>query len=148
MDVINAMFLSVVVGAIIALPAVYSEIFRRGKDLPILMDVHACWGKTCTSGEVFILSIFVHMVSSLAFGGGYVTLFFLGWFRNFSILSILSYAIIFYLFWGVLVLPLIRLGFFGRREGGLVWAELLTSHVLFGLGLWAAFKLFPVFLPF
>lgn len=148
MDVINAMFLSAVVGAIIALPAVWSEIFRQGKDLPILMDVHACWDKVCTPHEVFTLSFFVHIVSSVAFGGGYMTLFFLGWFKDFLLFSILSYALLFYLVWGLVVLPLIRLGFFGRHEGGLVWAELLASHLLFGVGLWAALKLFPVFLPF
>lgn len=148
MDVVNAMFLSAAIGAIIALPAIYTEIFRRGKDLPILMDVHACWGGTCTDAQVFALSIFVHFIISIAFGGLYMAAYLIGIFQNFSISEIALYTGLFYLLIGLVVLPIMQLGWFGRREGNLVWLELLGSNILFGLGFWLAFKFFPVFLPF
>lgn len=148
MDVVNAMFLSAVVGAIIALPAIYSEIFRRGKDLPILMDVKACWGGTCNDAQVFALSLFAHFVISITFGGLYMAVYLIGIFQDFSISEIALYTVLFYLLIGLVILPIMRLGWFGRREGNLVWLELLGSNILFGFGFWAAFKLFPVFLPF
>lgn len=148
MDVINAMFIGAVIGLIIALPAIYAEIFREVKDLPILVDVHACWGRVCTDREVFWLSLFVHFIFAIAFGGLYATMFFVGLARDFSFVSILFFAAVFYLFWGFLILPLLRLGIFGSREGKYVWAELLISHFLMTAGFWAAYRLFPVFLPF
>jgi hypothetical protein len=148
MDVVNGMFIGAVIGLIVALPAIYSEIFRQVKDLPILVDVHACWDDTCTDEEVFTLSLFIHMLFSITFGGLYMALYLIGWVHNFSFFSILGYTALFYVFLGGIILPLIRLGAFGRREGKHVWAELLLSNLLFGLGFWAALRLFPVFLPF
>lgn len=149
MEIINGMFLGAVIGAIIAIPAIISEFTRRGKNLPILMDVHACWGRKCTDEEVFVLSLFVHFLLAIAFGGIYLFLVLMGWrFHDFAIFSLLEYAIYFWFVVGVLILPLARLGVFGRREGNWVWLELLISFLLFGLGIWTAMQLFPVFLPF
>lgn len=148
MDVVNAMFLSAVVGVIIAIPSVISEFTRRGKNLPILMDVRACWGKTCSAEEVFVFSLFTHLILAIAFGGLYMFLALVGWqFHDFELLSILEYALYFWFFVGVIILPAVRLGFFGRREGRVVWLELLISYALQGFGFWAAFRILPVFLP-
>lgn len=148
MEVINAMFVSAMVGIVIALPAMFSELTRRGKNLPILVDVKACWGRVCTPEETFILSLFMHLLLAVTFGGLYMLLALLGWrFHDFRLLSILEYGLYFWVFVGVMILPLVKLGIFGRREGRFVWLELLSTYVLQSLGLWAAWRLFPVFLP-
>ena len=148
MDVINAMFLSTAVGAFLALPAVVSEFLRRGKNLPLLLDVRACWGRVCTAEETFVLSLFTHFLLSMAFGGLYMFAVLSGWlFHDFQLGSIVTYAVIFWLFIGVVIFPLVRLGFFGQREGRWAWLELLASTFLEAIGFWAALRLFPVFLP-
>lgn len=148
MDVVNAMFLSAVVGMIIAIPAMVSELTRRGKNLPLLVDVRACWGHVCTAEETFILSLFTHFLISISFGGLYVLAVLLGWgFHDFRVSSILVYALIFWLLAGGVIFPLVRLGFFGQREGRWAWLELLVSIFFQATGFWLALRLFPVFLP-
>jgi len=147
MEVLNGMFLGAIIGVIIAIPAVISEFTRRGKDLPILMNVHACWGRKCTPEEIFVLSLFVHMLLSIVFGGLYMFLEMMGWgFNNFEIWSLFEYALYFWLVLGVVILPIVNLGFFGRREGKWVPLELLVSQFLFAFGIWLLLKLFPIFL--
>lgn len=142
------MFLSAAAGVLIALPALLGELFRRGKNLPILMDVHACWGRPCTAEETFLLSLATHLLISIAFGGLYMFLALLGWgFHDFTLLSLVRYGVGFWLVVGGILLPLSRLGFFGRREGRWVWLELLISQALLTVGFWASLRLFPVFLP-
>lgn len=148
MDVVSAMFLSAVVGIIIALPAIVFEIARRGKNLPLLVDVHACWGRVCTAEETFILSLFTHILVSIAFGGVYMFLVLSGWgFHDFRLRTLMPYAIGFWLLVGLVIFPLVRLGFFGQREGKWAWLELLISILFETIGFWLALDLFPVFLP-
>ncbi len=148
MEVINGLFLGAAIGLVIALPAIVAEICRRDRNLPILVDVHACWGQTCKRSEVFWLSLFVHELMAMAFGGLYMLLLIRQWyFLDFRLLALLEYAIYFWLVYGGIVLPLARLGFFGRREGRWVWLELLIAHHLLGFGLWLTLELFPVFRP-
>lgn len=147
MDIVNGLFLGAVVGLIIALPAIISEIFRRGATLPILIDIETVGKKHYKPREVFILSLAAHEAMALLFGGLYMFLVRVGWrFHDFTLASLGEYAFYFWFFIGGIVCPLIRLGFFGRREGRWVWLELLIAHHLFGLGLWAALRLFPIFL--
>lgn len=148
MDVINAMFISSVIGLILAAPAFVSELFRRGKNLPLLIDVQACWGRRCTPEETFFLSLFTHLLLELLFGAGYMLLVLLGWwFHDFRFLSILLYGGAHSLLIGLIIFPLVRIGVFGRREGSFVWVEFLFSRFLTAVGFWAAFRLFPIFLP-
>ncbi|MDP3985494.1 MAG: hypothetical protein Q8P82_01905 [bacterium] len=148
MDVVNGMFLGAAVGLVIAIPAFVSELTRRGKNLPLLMDVHACWKRTCTPEETFLLSLFTHILASLSFGGLYAFFAIMGWGnQNFHLPSIAAFGMIFYLLIGVIILPLAGLGMFARKEGRLVWLELFAIQFLTSVGLWFAYRMFPVFLP-
>lgn len=148
MDVINAMFVGAVAGLIVALPAIWSEIFRRGKNLPILVDVHACWGGKCHDGEVFTLSFFTHMMTAIGFGGFYMVFYLLGWgIYDFNLGTLLVYTIFFWLVISLVIFPLVGIGWFGKREGRWVWAESLMGYVLIAVVFWGILQLFPVFLP-
>lgn len=148
MDIINGIFLGAAIGTIVALPAIVSEVLHRRKNLPILVDVHACWGRTCTPVEVFWLSLFAHELMAMLFGAIYMLLVVRGWqFHNFELWPLVEYALYFWIFMCLIILPLVGMGLFGRRESGWIWLELLIAHHLFGLGLWLALRLFPVFLP-
>ncbi len=148
MEIINGIFLGAVVGLIIALPVIISEIFRRGKNLPLIVDIETIGDKKNTPMEVFVMSLLAHEAMAMLFGGLYMGLVDAGiYFHDFTARSLATYAFLFWILIGAIVCPLISLGFFGRREGRWVWLELLIAHHLFGLGLWFAIRLFPVFIP-
>ena len=70
----------------------------------------------------------------MLFGLIYVLFVERGWLfvthRPYTFLSFLVYGFLSWIFVGVILYPLLQMGFFGRREGSHVWIETLVSHML------------------
>jgi hypothetical protein len=61
--------------------------------------------------------------------------------------NLLLYGIVFWIFVGAFVMPIFRLGFFGRRGGRWSWLELLVVHLLLAFFIWLGIIIFPVLRP-
>ncbi|TAL20486.1 hypothetical protein EPN90_00865 [Patescibacteria group bacterium] len=138
MTIIDGLFTGLVIGFITSIPAVISEIVRHGKNLPLLIDVKEIGTHHLKEKYVLEWSLFLHLGLSAVFGGFYPALVSLGAFATYSFFSVALYGLIFYLFFGLFIFPAIGLGLFGRREGHLVWLELLLTSVLYVAGFWYA----------
>jgi len=149
MTVISAVFLSLVAGVITAVPGFLSELEKRApKNIPLLIDIKTFWGKKLTPGEIFILGLSIHLLIAALFGALYEYLALSGFVAfPYQILSLLGYAFCFYLFIGGIILPVVGLGLFGRKEGKTVWYELLITHHLLGFFVWLAVAIFPSLKP-
>lgn len=127
MSVFEAMFSGFMIGLVLAVPAFVTETLHHGRNLPILMDVKTFWGARLSPEAVLWWSVAVHLLMSTLFGGVYVLLANrlpgLPW----SPASLTFYALGYYVVIGGILLPMVGLGMFGRREGGAVWLELLMS---------------------
>ncbi len=127
MTIFEAMFSGLAIGLVLAVPAFVSETLHHGRNLPLLMDVRTFWGARLSPDAVLWWSVTVHLLMSTLFGGAYVVLAGrlpgLPW----SIPSLAFYALGYYVIVGGILLPLVGIGLFGRREGSLVWLELLLS---------------------
>lgn len=121
------MFSGFVIGLVLAVPAFVTETLHHGRNLPILMDVKTFWGARLSADAVLWWSVAVHLLMSTLFGGVYALLVNrlpgLPW----SPASLAFYALGYYVVVGGVLLPMIGLGMFGRREGGVVWLELLLA---------------------
>ncbi len=140
MTIIVGMSISCMVGFVLSIPAIIAEIKHRTENLPLLVDIHKWFGRKYTPGEVFAIGLLIHLLIATLFGGLYVLLqsidFTAGVFVDYQIASLLSYSVVFWLFVGLILFPVLGLGFFGRREGSFVWLELLITHILLGVGFW------------
>jgi len=140
MTILVGMSISCMVGFVLSIPATIAEIRHRTDNLPLLVDIHKWFGRKFTPGEVFAIGLLTHLLIATLFGGLYVFLqgysFTAQIFVDYQIASLLSYSIAFWVFVGVILFPILGLGFFGRREGRFVWLELLITHILLGVGFW------------
>lgn len=134
--------LSGLVGFVLAIPAIVAEwTEKRGQhSLPVLVDVKKNWWPGLTHRELFFVGLFVHVVLSTLFGLIYVVFVEQGWLfitnDPYSILSLVIYAVGAWLVTGFLIFPVIGFGFFGRKEEGSVWAEILATYFVLGIILW------------
>ncbi|MDA1038338.1 MAG: hypothetical protein O2877_01460, partial [bacterium] len=60
----------------------------------------------------------------------------------YSFWSLIAYAIVAWVIIGFIFFPIIGFGFFGKKEGGLVWAEVLSMMLILGVSLWLLVKWF------
>jgi len=51
-------------------------------------------------------------------------------------MSLVIYAIGAWIVVGAILMPLLRMGLFGSREGRYVWLEIFFGMMLIGLGMW------------
>lgn len=127
MSVFEAMFSGFVIGLVLAVPAFVSETIHHGRNLPLLMDVKTFWGARLSPDAVLWWSVAVHLLMSTLFGGAYALLATrlpgLPWSPG----SLALYGLGYYVVTGGVLLPMVGLGVFGRREGGTVWLELLLA---------------------
>jgi len=138
MTIWDGMFTGLVIGIVLSTPAFVAELLHHRSDLPLLVDVKSVWGKEVPSTDVLTWSMVLYLALAMAFGGLYPGLVTIGLVDSFDFVSIAVYTVVFYLVVGLLASPALGLGPFGRREGALVWLELLISHVFFGIGFWYA----------
>lgn len=141
-DIVLGGALGGLLGALMAAPAVLLEWRAHApeENLPLLVDIQPSWGKSLTHRELFLIALFVHLILAALFGAIYPIFVEQGWLfvthAPYTIASLLVYAVGAWIVVGAIIFPTIRFGWFGRREGGTVWAEILATQLLLGLGIW------------
>ena len=141
--------LGVLIAFLIALPAILLEIDHRVKNAPLLIDVTVWRGLKLSRPEAFAAGLFLHLVVGGLYGLFYAIFAKQGWLvvtnAPYTLRSMLIFAVGSWLVLGNVLLPLIGLGWFGRREGNTVWAETLMSLLLEGVVLWEVIKWYQPF---
>ena len=140
--------LGVLISFIIALPAILLEIDHRVKNAPLIIEVAIWRGMKLTSREAFAFGLLLHLVIGGLYGLSYVIFARNGWLlvhAPYTLFSMLFFALGCWLVLGTIFLPLIGLGWFGRKEGNTVWMETLISLLLEGVILWEVIKWYQPF---
>ena len=135
-----------------ALPAILLEISERGKvkNAPMLIDVKTIFGlKSRHTHEVFFIGLLLHIVIGFLFGLIYIVFVREGWLfvtnAPYTLLSLVVYALLSWIVAGVVVYPLLGMGWFGLKEGRHVWMETIVAHLVLGLGLWLLVQYYQPF---
>jgi hypothetical protein len=147
MPIINALFLALVAGLILAIPAIIAELGKPPADVPLFVDVRSFWGKHLTKREAFWFGLLIHFIMVSFFGVLYEHVVIQGVVPPYRLGGLLAYASGFWVVVGAVIFPLVGLGFFGRKEGKFVWLELLVVHHLLALLMWLTVLVFPVLKP-
>jgi len=150
MDILLGTALGVLIGFVLAVPAIILETSRRVKNLPLLIDVKLWGERRLSEGEVFAAALLFHFVVAALYGGLYVLFANNDWlFVTHSPYTITSMLVFAFLSWAILnaiLLPIIGLGFFGRGHGKTIWSETLISLMLEGAILWMLIQYYqPIF---
>jgi hypothetical protein len=150
------LYLGAALGGLIAfafsVPAILLEVMERGKvkQLPLLVDVKTIFNRKLHKYEVFLVAVLLHVLIGMLYGLAYVVFALHGWMfitgAPYTLLSFIVFALLSFLFTGLILFPLLQMGLFGRKEGRYVWAEMLVSFLLLGLTMWLAIHLYqPVY---
>jgi hypothetical protein len=121
-----------------SIPAIALELIERGKVLmvPPVITVKTIFGHPLKKQEIFWVGLLLHLVIGMLFGAVYVLFVEEGWLfvthRPYTFLSFIVYGFLSWIFAGLVLYPLLQMGFFGRREGSFIWLETLVSHMLLG----------------
>ena len=94
-----------------------------------------------SSAAIYVLGIVVHLVTSAVFGIIYVILAKLFGFDTRLILAIVIYVCLLWIAMLLVALPVAGQGTMGKNISGIIWAEQLVLHVIFGLSFWWALGL-------
>ncbi len=149
-------YLGAALGGLIAfgysIPAIVFELMERRKSAVVspVITVKTIFGYNLKKEEAFWVGLLLHIVIGTLFGFAYVLFVDRGWlfvtnhpyqFDSFVVFGLLSW-----IFVNVTIYPLLRMGFFGRREGTHIWMETLISHLLLGVTMAGLVQWFqPVF---
>ena len=90
---------------------------------------------------VYVLGTVIHLLTSAVFGIVYVILATLFGFDTRLILAIVVYVFVLWVAMLFFALPVAGQGIMGKKISGMVWAEQLVLHIIFGLGFWWALGL-------
>ncbi len=141
--------ISGIIGFLLALPSIVLEPSRRLKQLPMLLNVRILWNWKLNDREVFSVSLLFHLIISTLVGGFYV------WFANngwlvithapFTFRSVVIFTVATWIVTGLLVYPLLGMGWFAKREGKHMWFETLVTHLLIGVGFWLGVQYYHPF---
>lgn len=133
----------------LALPAIILETSRRFKNAPLLIDVDIWRGHKLSDGEAFAFGLLIHLVVGALYGFFYTLFAGQGWLfitnAPYTLHSMLIFAACSWLVLNFILLPLIGLGWFGRREGNTVWLETATSLLIEGAILWLLIQYYQPF---
>lgn len=139
-------FLGGALGALIAfffaIPAIILELKQKGEstDAPLIVDARKIFGRKLKRQEAFLVGLLIHILFGFLFGLIYVLFVLREWLfvthAPYTFLSLFVYALLSWIVAGVLIYPLLGMGFFARREGRHVWMETIASHLLLGAVLW------------
>lgn len=141
MDYLLGAALGTMIAFVLAIPALAVEVFDRKhkRNLPLLVDVREIWGKKITHPEMFLIALLVHLVIGGLFGAVYPLIVANDWLYitevPYTFVSLFWYALHVWLVIMLIAFPIIGFGFFGKREGRLVWLEVLITMILIGLAL-------------
>ena len=117
----------------------------RGKHLPDI-DAHYLFGRKYSAREAHILGIFIQLAFSTVFGGIYVL--FVNYnilFQNFDYLYIVLFGVLVWFLKGLIITPLLGIGFFGAKEGKYVWFEMFITHQIYALAFYVSITLLMKF---
>ena len=133
-------FLGAALGGLIAfaysIPAIILEFIERGKltMAPPVITIKTIFGYAIRKQEAFWAGLLLHIVIGTLFGSVYVLFVERGWLfvthHPYQFDSFVAYGFLSWIFVNVSIYPLLRMGFFGRREGNHIWMETLVSHML------------------
>jgi len=116
------------------------------KHLPDI-DAHYFFGRKFSERETHLLGILIQFVLSAIFGGVYVMLVKLGIvFDGFDYLHIALFGVVVWFIKGVIITPLLGVGFFAAKEGKYVWFEMFLLHQIYALIFWATINLYIKFI--
>jgi hypothetical protein len=147
-NIILGATISGIIGSLLIVPAVVKSVREKihESNLPVLVDVKPNWWPGLTHRELFFVGLFVHVVLCVLFGLIYVILVEQSWLfitrMAYSLISLIVYALCAWVVTGAIVFPLIGFGFFGRKENGAVWAEVLGTYLLLGVSMWLVVQWF------
>lgn len=114
----------------------------HGEKLPDI-DSHYLLNRRFSHREMHLFGIFMQLGFSAIFGGVYVMLVNYNiLFHDFHYLSILFYGVLVWLVKGLIVTPILGIGFFGVKEGKYVWFEMFLLHQIYGFIFWLAMKIY------
>lgn len=139
MDFILGAALGGLIAFTYAIPAIILEIIERGAMvvIPPVITVKTIFGYTFKKEEAFWIGLLLHLLIGMLFGAVYILFVEQGWLfvthRPYTFLSFTVYGFLSWIFVGLVLYPLLQMGFFGRREGSLIWLETLVSHMLLGV---------------
>jgi len=112
------------------------------KHLPDI-DSHYFLGRRFSARETHMLGILLQLGLSTVFGGIYVLLVDYGIiFKDFHYLSILFFGVLIWLLKGIIVSPLLGIGFFGIKESKYAWFEMFVIHQIYAVIFWLAIHLY------
>ena len=140
MDYLLGGALGFLVSFVFAIPAMILETKKHSSshDVPLIVDAHKIFGRTFAHREAFLVGLLLHLFIGFLFGLFYVVFLEQG-LRFWFVYAFLSWLVV-----GLVIYPVLRMGFFAHKEGTHVWLETLVSHLLLGACLWG---LLPYFLP-
>lgn len=133
---------------VVSLPAIITEIVRHGKskNLPLVVEVRSFFDSRLSHTAAFAAGVYLHILIGMLFGAVYPTVARAGWLNfagaAFSLLSLLVYGLAVWLIFVVILFPLFGFGWFGLKEGKMVWLEVLVSLLLIVFLFWAGFLFF------
>lgn len=125
MDYLLGAALGTLIAGVLSIPAILVEIFDRKhkRNLPLLVDVRVLWGRKFSHPEMFVIALLVHLIIGALFGLGFPLFLECVW-----LYIVAAWAIVM-----LVIFPAIGFGLFGRREGKMVWLEVLITVFLIGL---------------
>ena len=107
------------------------------------------WGKPFSHDEMFYIALLIHILLGALFGLIYPVFVINEWLyithSPYTFLSLIVYALHAWLVVMIIIFPILGFGFFGKREGRLVWVEMLISMLLIGVIMQAAVLWFQPF---
>ncbi len=151
MDIWLGAALGGLIAFVLSIPAIIVELADRKHklNLPLLVDVKEIWGRKITQPEMFWIGLLNHLVLGSVFGLLYPLFVVNEWLYitgdPYSMLSLFFYALHFWLVSMLIIFPIFGFGFFGRREGKLVWVEVLITMILIGVAMQFAIEWFRPF---
>ncbi|HBR80997.1 MAG: hypothetical protein UX09_C0025G0007 [Candidatus Uhrbacteria bacterium GW2011_GWE2_45_35] len=124
---------------LISTPAIVFEIFRRGKTevLPLVVHVKNIFSFKLSQLAAFAVGVFLQILMGMVFGVVYPVVADHGWWAfvgaPYQPLTLFVYTIIVWLFFTLILFPIFGFGWFGTKEGKMVWLEVLVSLFLIAL---------------
>lgn len=144
--IIAALAFGTLAGAILLFLSHIAPSLGAGNFIRDIDEPHA-FGRDITHREAHFLGALIHLTLSGIFGGLFAYLVTVGVFADFSILSLLGWALITALFLGGVVLPLEGHGIFGVKEDAWFPVDLVLTSVGWAVLFWVFMHLWPIILP-
>lgn len=135
-DIILGASLGGLAALIVSVPAIAIEIIKHGKvaNLPLVIDVKSLFEWRLSQLASFALGVLLHILMGMFFGAFYPFFADNGWLNfidhSYSPFSLLFYSLIVWLVFVLILFPLVGLGWFGQKEGKMVWLEVLVALFL------------------